>query len=377
MNILNYERVTVIVSIIMFFLFRMFVEKHHKHASKTPSYQVRQLYEQESEDTSMNLKFRNMFTFPLDIYFVDGTPTGMYCGNLPPNGTSSSNTYHGHVFEFKTKNGEKVGGLHVSKNTPDLVILRPHKISELVDKEYYMNSIMEQKYLQAYRQEHGTPWLSKIGRDPPRHPIHPTEKVGDSFWMNRFRLKVVSVSPKVFVIENVLNTHEIQHLIELGHNKLHRSSVGSGSNGFVSSTRTSKNGWIGHNETWVVREVMKKLVRILDMKYPDDLKYMEQLQYLEYEEGEKYENHYDFGVTDTGYQRFSTLLLYLQTPEEGGGTSFPKAFNGKGLEVKASPGSAVLFYSMLKDGNADIKSLHAGMKVINGTKKCATLWTWS
>ena len=37
----------------------------------------------------------------------------------------------------------------------------------------------------------------------------------------------------------------------------------------------------------------------------------------------------------------------------GGGTSFPRAFEGRGVRVRPSKGSAVLFYSLLPDGNAD------------------------
>jgi len=66
--------------------------------------------------------------------------------------------------------------------------------------------------------------------------------------------------------------------------------------------------------------------------------------------------------------------MYLNVPEEGGATSFPKAFDGKGLVAKPPPGSAVLFYSMLPDGNGDDLSLHSGMEVTKGMKYVCNLW---
>lgn len=75
-------------------------------------------------------------------------------------------------------------------------------------------------------------------------------------------------------------------------------------------------------------------------------------------------------------QRFSTMLIYLEIPEEGGGTSFPKAFDGQGIQVKPNRGDAVLFYSMLPDGNGDDMSLHSGMPVTKGRKYVCNLWSW-
>ena len=37
-------------------------------------------------------------------------------------------------------------------------------------------------------------------------------------------------------------------------------------------------------------------------------------------------------------------------------------------------GSAVVFYSMLPDGNLDVESLHAGLPVGKGMKYIANLW---
>jgi len=56
--------------------------------------------------------------------------------------------------------------------------------------------------------------------------------------------------------------------------------------------------------------------------------------------------------------------------------SFPKAADGRGIQVVPARGDAVLFYSMLPDGNADDLALHAGMPITHGEKWVCNLWVW-
>ena len=75
--------------------------------------------------------------------------------------------------------------------------------------------------------------------------------------------------------------------------------------------------------------------------------------------------------------RYSTLLMYMNEPEEGGETTFPRWSNAetfKELAVKPEPGKAVLFYSQLSDGNLDDLSQHAAKPVIKGEKWMINLW---
>ena len=104
---------------------------------------------------------------------------------------------------------------------------------------------------------------------------------------------------------------------------------------------------------------------------------LEALQFVRYLNNQEYQPHFDFSNVAEDKMRFSTLLLYLQNADSGGGTSFPLANDGHGIQVLPPPGSGVMFYSQGPDGNGDLKSLHSGMQVTKGTKLLCNLWAWS
>ena len=106
---------------------------------------------------------------------------------------------------------------------------------------------------------------------------------------------------------------------------------------------------------------------------------MEDMQVVWYEYGEEYTPHHDFGADGRPQQRYITLLFYLtdqMDAESGGETNFPKARDGEGMKVHPGKGSSVMFYSILPDGNADDKSLHAALPVKKGVKWLANFWVW-
>jgi prolyl 4-hydroxylase len=102
------------------------------------------------------------------------------------------------------------------------------------------------------------------------------------------------------------------------------------------------------------------------------------LQILRYRKGQEYRPHFDSfpdgagGAVHTarGGQRVNTVLVYLQSPEAGGGTAFPAC----GLTVCPQPGSAVIFRNVDGTGRRDPASLHAGLPVVHGEKVVMTYW---
>ena len=65
------------------------------------------------------------------------------------------------------------------------------------------------------------------------------------------QLEVVSLEPRVFLIENFLSHFEADSIIELARPKINISQVGNYDAGGarVSSTRTSKNAWVARLST--------------------------------------------------------------------------------------------------------------------------------
>ena len=101
----------------------------------------------------------------------------------------------------------------------------------------------------------------------------------------------------------------------------------------------------------------------------------ESLQVVRYRAGEEYTAHHDFVYPSQQlwYQptRFATLLLYLNDDFEGGHTVFPRAVTRDlhdGVRAQPKKGTAVLFYSLLPDGNVDDRSQHASEPVLSGEK---------
>ena len=183
--------------------------------------------------------------------------------------------------------------------------------------------------------------------------------------------------PRVFLVREMLSEFECDHIIELGTKVVRKSMVGQGG-GFTSKTRTSENGWLRRSASPILENIYKRFGDVLGIDH--DLlrsgKNAEELQVVRYDRSQEYAPHHDFGDDGTPQQRFLTLLLYIQLPEEGGATSFPKANDGMGVQVVPARGDAVLFYSMLPDGNADDLALHAGMPVRKGQKWVCNLWVW-
>lgn len=179
-------------------------------------------------------------------------------------------------------------------------------------------------------------------------------------------------TPTIRVLESVLDADECAELIEQARPRLNRSrTVTDHGTNEVSTARTSSGMFFKLCETELVTRIEHRLADMVDL--PVD--HGEGLQVLHYEPGQQYEPHYDWfdpnqagykSLTKTGGERVASILMYLNTPEGGGGTHFPRV----NLTVCARLGSAVYFAYE----NGDQSSLHAGLPVTVGEKWIATKW---
>lgn len=182
--------------------------------------------------------------------------------------------------------------------------------------------------------------------------------------------------PRIVLFGDFLSGEECDALIEAARDRLQPSKVVSredGSDGVLENVRTSNGMFFARGQTELVRRIETRIARLAN--WPEERG--EGMQVLHYREGARYLPHFDFfppsapgseAVLRRGGQRVATILMYLNEPENGGGTFFPDI----GLNICAHRGNA-LFFSYV-DPNRDTKTLHAGQPVIQGQKWLATKW---
>ena len=179
-------------------------------------------------------------------------------------------------------------------------------------------------------------------------------------------------SPALRVLNDFLSAEECDTLIEQARPRLQRAkTVDSSGKQQIDARRTSEGMFFTLGETPLIKRIEQRIATMLGI--PAD--HGEGLQILHYLPGQQYEPHYDWfnpeqpgfaAITAKGGQRIASLVIYLNTPEAGGGTAFPEV----GVTVTALRGSAVYFaYDA-----GDTASLHAGLPVQKGEKWIATKW---
>ncbi len=198
-----------------------------------------------------------------------------------------------------------------------------------------------------------------------------------SVWANDRDVRVLLQlqHPSLSVLNEVLSLQECVALIELARPRLSRSEtvaqtpVGSE----VHEARTSQGMFFSRGENELCTRIEARIAKLID--WPVD--HGEGLQVLRYMPGAEYQPHFDYfdvnhgatpNILKRGGQRVATLVMYLNTPQAGGATTFPDA----GLSVQAHAGGAV-FFSYAKPDPSSL-SLHGGAPVISGEKWVATKW---
>jgi len=126
------------------------------------------------------------------------------------------------------------------------------------------------------------------------------------------------------------------------------------------------------------------------------LEHGEQIQVGRYKQGEFYEPHFDSEPAQA-VLRTATILMFLEAPDEGGETIFPKhtvcgkehfrpccedlhgkvVKEGEGFFVVGKKRQALLFYSHDVDGRHNIFGMHGSCPVVSGVKWIAQQWVRS
>mgnify|MGYP001424697164 CR=1 FL=1 len=182
-------------------------------------------------------------------------------------------------------------------------------------------------------------------------------------------------SPRVVVLGGLLSDEECDGLIEAARPRLARSLTVQTQTGGeeMNPDRTSQGMFFQRGESELISRIEARIARLV--QWP--VEHGEGLEGLRYRQGAEYKPHYDYfdpgepgtpTILKRGGQRVGTVVMYLNQPEQGGGTTFPDI----GLEVAPVRGNAV-FFSYDRPHPAT-RTLHGGAPVIAGEKWVATKW---
>ncbi|WP_373378566.1 2OG-Fe(II) oxygenase [Cupriavidus nantongensis] len=184
-------------------------------------------------------------------------------------------------------------------------------------------------------------------------------------------------SPQVQLFQQLLSDDECDALVALSRGRLARSPVVNPDTGDENliDARTSMGAMFQVAEHALIARIEARIAAVTGVP----AEHGEGLQILNYKPGGEYQPHFDYfnpqrpgeaRQLSVGGQRIATLVIYLNTPEAGGATAFPRV----GLEVAPVKGNAVYFSYLLPDGTLDDRTLHAGLPVAAGEKWIATKW---
>ena len=182
--------------------------------------------------------------------------------------------------------------------------------------------------------------------------------------------EVLSLSPLVVKMPRFASREECDTLLKLS-DDAQRSTIDNEQ--VTTSHRTSRTKWLDDDEVPARLSERAAVVSELPMSNA------ERWQLAQYGENCEYKLHVDtvpeFNDLAPG-GRFSTLLLYLDEPDEGGTTDFPDL----GLRIRPETGTALYFRNVREPVSDPFaletheSSCHAGAPVLKGAKHIATRW---
>lgn len=186
----------------------------------------------------------------------------------------------------------------------------------------------------------------------------------------------IADDPIVWVVDSFVSPDECLHLLDLAEGRMDDALVSQLGSNAASVKRTGSVCWIKHDETPVVRGLIRRVGEFVGV-HPS---HAENLQVIHYAETQEYQSHYDAWDVNTpkgrekttrGGNRALTALIYLNEVEGGGGTAFPKL----GVEVESQPGRMVIFHNLYEGQSLRHRnSLHGGLPVTAGEKWACNLW---
>ncbi|XP_025087676.1 prolyl 4-hydroxylase subunit alpha-2-like isoform X2 [Pomacea canaliculata] len=200
----------------------------------------------------------------------------------------------------------------------------------------------------------------------------------------RYRSEVVNSDPLILVFHDVIDDAEISEIKDLAFGKLSPSSLALTQVAHEKHlVRVSQNAWLFDSTPTLTRISRRvELVTGLSTRVLSENTHAEPYQVLNYGLGGVYGPHEDSvrlprrtGNEDVPLLRNSgdrtaTWMYYLSDVPLGGATVFPFLQAG----IRPQKGTAVLWYNLKRNGEGDMRVVHAGCPVLYGDKWVANKW---
>lgn len=188
-----------------------------------------------------------------------------------------------------------------------------------------------------------------------------------------FKEEVEWTQPLILRYHDFITEREVNIIKTLARPKLSRAKVLDPVSGkkFSAEVRVSKSAWLSEDEDPLITQINRRIADVTGL----DLDTAEELQVANYGIGGQYEPHYDSKLAnDSDFQlrggRIATVLIYMTDVDIGGATVFPNI----GAALQPKRGSAVFWFNLLRNGNEDVRTLHAACPVFVGNKWVANKW---
>ncbi len=233
--------------------------------------------------------------------------------------------------------------------------------------------------LQGFLADHARQQEQSAVALPPAVPVPDADVAESPVWLDagdrQVQVVMAMKSPRVIVFGGLLSDEECDAIVAAAVPRLTRSETVQMDTGGseVHVARTSRGMFFERGENEVCARIEARLATLLRWPVING----EGLQVLHYLPGAEYQPHHDYfdptkagtvPILSRGGQRVASIVMYLNSPQKGGGTTFPDV----GLEVGPVKGNAVFF--SYDRPHPSTKSLHGGAPVIAGEKWVATKW---